>query len=710
MFKFFRQYNKIILVVGAAFLMVAFLIQPVLSMFMTSPGDQPIGSVNGEELTVADRQTAAAEVQLLSDLHPVLGISAQTLARADGQFDPEMWLLMLHDARRLGLSASSGAVYDILQQLGIEEARIHQAASRFGASDDLVYQAVRHWLMLQQYQSLMLGEEHVAPLEKVMRLMQIMSLQRYAQQALQQGDYQSVFQVQQAMQNAESPDGSVRLSEPLVQWYLSEQQATVSGQTLLVSAEAYLDEVEAPTEAELEALFEAHRDDLPGEGEPFGFGYKYPDRVKLEWLAFPIGELRDHVEVAYHEALAYYRQNQDEFRIEPSEDAAPNEDEDATADDAAQDAQTENEPTEDAEPTVQPFNEVRSEIMDRLREQEAEQLAQRMVNAAQSELFTQMRRLGTQGGYHQIPDDFEPTSLEAVADRLEAQFGVRPRIERRVDAWVPTERWGGLSGLGQSWVQDRRDARFPAYVQSAPELVPDEANPLAGLRLQAEAPSRPMVGPDGSRYLFRLTEAQPSHAPESLDEVRQQVVEDARRQAAYELLLEQQAAWVDRAVAEGFATLAEQEHVSQRAIDSIPRRRAGMRGELSVPRVPGVGTHAGFVDALFETAQRVSDRGREDVDAAPEAERTGAVAIDPRMSLAIYRVDAYRPLSRSQFEQMAERAPIDQQLTRLLLGDSGAEALSKAAVAQRVGFEAVEQADREAPAQPQQPQRRPGSL
>ncbi|MFW6060175.1 MAG: hypothetical protein ACODAQ_08330 [Phycisphaeraceae bacterium] len=691
MFKFFRQYNKLILVVGAAFLMVAFLIQPVLSMFMGSPGDRPIGSINGEQLTLTDQHTAASEIEILSQLHPVLGYSARAMAASDGSVDAEKWLLMVRDARRLGLSASESMTREILTALEVDRPQVNEAARRFGASDDFAYQAVRHWIMLQQYAALVSGQEHAPPT-------QIVQYADLYNQAMRSENQWMIFQVQMALGRGWI-EGPPRLSEPLVQWYLSEQQATVSGEALLVSAERYLDSIETPDDSTLQELFEEHRDDLPGEGEPYGFGYKYPDRIQLEWLAFPIETLRDHVEVQYHEALEYYQQHPEEFRAEEDEEDEEETEADGEEGDDAQDA-----------PDLQPFNDVRDGIIDQLRDEKAEQLARQMVSAAQSELFSELRRLSERGGYRQIPDDFEPTPFETIADTLEEQFGVRPRIERRVDQWLPADQWSELEGLGESHVQDRPQARFAAYVQSARELEPAEDNTLTTMRLQVQVPSRPMQGTDGSRYLFRLTDVQPTHAPDSLEEVREQVVADARRSAAYDTLTEQQDQWTQRAIEEGFDTLAEQPHVTRQPIDAIPRRRMGMGGELTVPSIPGIGSHAELVDALFETAQRVTDRGRESVDAAPGAERIGAVAVDPALSLVVYRLDDYQPLTRSQLEQLAESPQIEGGINSLLLGEAGGAALSKEAVARRVGFERAESGVPADDGQPQPPQRRPGSL
>src|SRR5690606_1841290 len=138
-------------------------------------------------------------------------------------------------------------------------------------------------------------------------------------------------------------DDSQRLSEPLIQHFLYDEQATVAGEAVLVDSERYLDQVAPPTEAELEALFAQYRDDLRGQGEPYGFGYRVPSRVKIEYLVVPMDRVRSQVRVSVAEAMAYYDDHAAEFRAEPP----------ATA-------------TAPAEPQVRPYAEVRDQVIDRL--------------------------------------------------------------------------------------------------------------------------------------------------------------------------------------------------------------------------------------------------------------------------------------------------------------------------------------------------------
>ena len=90
----------------------------------------------------------------------------------------------------------------------------------------------------------------------------------------------------------------------------------------------------------------------------------------------------------------------------------------------------------------------------------------------------------------------------------------------------------------------------------------DPNNPLVTQRLQVGVPSQPVESFDQSRYIFRLTDAQPTHEPETLDEVKDAVTRDAKKKAAYDLLLAEKDKWVGRARKEKFADLAKELKVS----------------------------------------------------------------------------------------------------------------------------------------------------
>lgn len=682
MFKLFRQYNKIILVIGAALLMVAFLIQGTLSMFMqTSPSDIPIGETSGRELTLMDRQTAAAELQILNGLNPVLGQAASVLI---GQSEEKelKWLLMTEDARQMGISASDVQVDGILDGVGVDSQQLIVIARAMGASPDLIRQAVRHWLMVDQYRELMLGQTHISSVQRLTTLVQAYSLRQQAQTT---GDYQAYIQSELLFGAA---DGSARLSSPLVKHYIADQQATVSGQVAVISSDRYLEEAAQPSDQELAELFEQFKDNLPGSSEPYGFGYRYPDRVKLEYLSLPVSELRSHVRVDEAERLAYYDENRQQFMKQQPP--------------ATQPGDTQPEPEE------LPYSEVRSRITEQLTRQKAGELAEQMAKAAQAILMQDQRGLPQQDNYRVLAKGYEPMPLQEVADQLEQRFSIKPVVQQ-LPAWIAVTELENLGGIGYSYVTGRPNVSFANYVASARELEPAEDNPLVPLRLQVGVAGQTLTGFDDTHYIFRLTAAEPSRVPASLDEVREQVLADARKLKAYELLLSHRDELTQQAKADGLESLKAEDDPNVRIAKIAPtRQRQASQTGMVPPVVPGVGSSEAFITALFEAAKTASNDGKLAVDEAPIEQRVGSVAVDRRLSLAVFRADTYEPMTLEQYHQQLAQGPVGSWVSRMVTPDAS-QTISLATLTERLNYQPAE-GETVTPEAPKPPQRRPGSL
>ncbi len=654
MLKFFRMYNKYILAVGASLLMIAFLIQPVMSMFMPSPMDQPIGKAHGRELTRADQLRAGEDLQILEALNlpdPLLGD------------DPLAWLLALEDARHLGLSASDTAATIVLSNaLGVRDDDVAVLARRFGTSDERVRLAIRNWLTVQAYRELMLGQVHMDPIERLQFLLT-------AIRSHQQGDWLS-FRAGESLWY-----GLPRLSEPMVLNFLSKQRAVVSGRLVFIDSRRYHDDVPDPDEQTLQELFERYRDVPEGGGEPYGFGYRLPDRVKIEYVTIPISDVRNVVEVSEAEALQYYDEHPEEFT-------------------RSEDERSQIEGVETV-PAPRPYEEVRARVFELLRHEKATALAGRIAGELRSLLLTDpaTRRLAEMNGYKVIPGDFEPPPLRVVAERIEEQYGVRPRIERVNERWVPAEELPDLTGIGRAVLAPQPNVSFYQYVMSARELEPPSDNPLLLRRLQVGLPSDVLRGADGSRYVFRLTAAEPSRVPDSLDLVRERVERDARALAAYERLREEKAAWRERALAEGLTAVAEQADAS--VIEMPPTRRREFiltQSQLQVPYVAGVGVSEAFIDTVFEQAERLHGDGG--IAAAPQDERIGVVALDERLGMVVYEITDYQPMTAQEYREAVSdqsRRMLMAYVSQTLWPQTPTEPLSLEALAARVGFELDEE-------------------
>ena len=681
MLKFFRKYNKLILAVGGSILMVAFLIEPATRMFYGTPGDRPLGHIDGEPIRVTDQQTAANEMDLLGRMHPIAGHMAREIV----QGEPLLWTLMVRDAYRLGISTSQMEVHEMLSVLGFEDAELTRLATETGASPEFLRQAVRHWLMLDQYRGLMTGRTYMPP---VQRLAQTANGLAMIQQAEMMGD-ELLFQ--QAQLSLLEVQGAQRLSEPVIRHFMYSQQSHAGGRLVHVPSERYLDAVDAPSDSELAEHFERYRDVRRGESEPYGFGYMLPQRVRIEYLEVPIDaamqRVRDENRVEEVDVLAYYNDHPEVFRDPETEEVAD-------------------------------FEQVREQIREGLMHREARDVAQQAIRTAQSLLVRDGRGLAEHGGYRVLPEDFEPADLDTVAEAVEQRTGIRPRVHRHVDEWVALAEAQELPGLGAARLEERQDLPITAYVGSVRELEPGLDNPLIVRRLQAGLASAPLVGPQGSRYLFRVRDAEPEREPASLEEVRDEVERDVRLLAAYRKLQGERSDWLERARRQGLAALAEAEELQVLDVPMTARRVMGRDGRLSPPHVPGLGRSEAFAAALFDLATELAAEGELDLAQRDEAERTGAVALDriERQGLALFRVDAFEPLTRQQYVWGLGQPVMPATVDRMLVLDQAVRdgvdpSMTIDAVSRRLGFERAEDAlDDELELDPAPRQPRPGQI
>lgn len=621
MLKFFRKYNKWILSVGACFLMVAFLVDP--SLWSSGGGDmggEPVGTVGETTLTVGDQRQAQAELALLRQL----GL----LVLVDG--DEELtWVLMKHEAAALGLDAGRADVDMVLGLLGVDEARLSQLARDMRASPEFVRETIRQWVMNQQYRELMLGLAH-QPLQD--RLTMYMTAASLYQQAAGQPEFIRPYFYQQADVALAAAAGRPRLSEPMLQRMAIDQLATARFTALAIPAGKVLPQVTTEPDAQaLESLFERFKDTLPPRGEEsegLPFGYRTPDRVHVEYLAVPLDRVTPRITIDEADALAHYEANKDRYRAPVDPEKAD---------------------MLSARGELRSYVEVRTRIIEELTQERAGDLADRIIKAARSQLLDDARSLPEKEGYRDIPADWTPMPLTAVAEAVQqdAQLGVLPDVRGFGERWFDMRDLAELPGIGRSVTTGSRPIPFPVYAMSTREISPD--SPAASLtRMQVGLPSAPLVDGQGTRYLFRLTAAEPARSPASLDEVREQVVSDARRVAAFELLKSQSQTWLDQARDRAdWEALAQTLGVERIESGAVPRRELAGRGQPLAPMIDGIGRSEAVIDAVFDKASVLADEGK--IADIPPADRLGAAASEPSLSLIVFRVEEFTPIAQSVY-------------------------------------------------------------
>ena len=706
MLKFFRKYNRIILVVGVVVLMASFGIGPAIRSLRPGPSEQAVGTVNGAEIIAQQQSRASAELRLVQQLvwsgiasqmqqptdggrrqrmmqrmvqmqlRQMRGVLVPFRIRADDDRNRSLaWLLAKRDARAMGIDVSRAEVSRALAMLGFSQ-NIEQIAERLETTEETIRTALRHWLLLEQYAAIVSGDAFTGVgsgsaqpgLHKLNLLTEVASA----------SGRQAMTRARQAMAVLRP---SQRVSEPLVKHYIQQDAASVGGRLLTLNAADRLDKVDPPSEQRLQALFDKYKDDLPGTGEPWAIGYKYHDRVKLEALVLPMQRVRQSITVEGVEIIDYYENNKAQFRKEPATQPA-----------------TTQAATQPNEPQYKPIGEVSDQIEQTLTEQKAKEKAKLVLETAISLMEQPLRSVPDEGGYKDLPNDFsrfisglsddkaKSLRLEAVVAEIEKRYGIKPKIVRFTKKWHPVPEISSLSDIGQAQLASERGDSLQAYIQTARTFDPSTSNVLTALRLQVGVPSA-RLQTDDSRLVFRLTAAEASHPPASLDAVREKVAADAREIAAYQSLERERSLMLEQARSQGLDNIAESVAGQVEQFEPVPRRESGrFRQGARPPELPQVGRSEKLIDAIFDLAARLHTADTPLSD-KPLKQRIASLGLKAKRQLVFYQVDQFEAVTDRTYQQRWERPNLAPQASQWAQGETSlTDPLSFAAIKRRTGF------------------------
>jgi hypothetical protein len=154
--------------------------------------------------------------------------------------------------------------------------------------------------------------------------------------------------------------------------------------------------------AELEAQFQKYKGAVAGEtseANPFGFGYKLPDRVQFEYIVVKLDDVRSIIKKpTQQEAETYYQQNRDRYSSSVRSDP--------------------NDPNSRVNKVVRSYSEVADSIFKQLTREKVAAKAELILAEARSTADANLPTIGSGSG----PDTNEPTAamLQAKAVKYES--------------------------------------------------------------------------------------------------------------------------------------------------------------------------------------------------------------------------------------------------------------------------------------------------
>lgn len=411
----------------------------------------------------------------------------------------------------------------------------------------------------------------------------------------------------------------------------------------LLPAERFVDATLQPDPAELQAFFEKYKGDPAGRTNPsndFGFGYRQPPRVKLEYLTLDRAVIAAVIKPDPVAAYTKWKNNRTLYAKE--------------------------------------FADEKTRVEEDLRNEQVNAILNDAEKIIRAEVQRAVKKLDESGGYRVVPANWQETrpTLEAIAkvvrEQIRAVHGVdiqEPLVTLKTATWMNGMDLAQLPGIGQAtFTLGGQTIPFNAVVMQAKELAgaPNNWTIQQGITYPLD---KTLADKAGNRYYFTILEAKPEAAAESVDEVRDQLVKDFQLFKAYEKLLAEANTYRQRVIAEGIDAFAKSfEKPNPDPVATAPLER-GLEVEKFVS-VRSVGSMAdnqrlpGPIDTEELRSAVLAVAGKLDSKAAPIygdaakgdaiKDRVVTVPIPATRGLMISQIIAYRPLDTELYHGLAE--------------------------------------------------------
>lgn len=472
--KFLRKRSKLILVVGGALLMVAFLLPQTLQQFGRNPANAQYMRIDGRKISgaeadVAGRRFFAARTMMGRD------IGIQNLAH---------WILLVHEAREHGLIGGHADGREIIERTIEEQVNWQiQLAAFQGQTPPPREQAIAEArAQIEGARAAVANQARITLDELDLALAELRGITR-----LRALVYGSISRLSDRR----------TIPEALEQ----HNQATVD--YVFLPSDIVLDNTPVPDDAALAAHLDRFRDVRPSEGE-YGIGYLLPPRVKVEWLVINREQIASAVRISRVEVMErYQRDNPDAGTSIPPEKRAEIE--------AA----------------------LRKEAADRIVAE-----AEKTIRAEFARSLRRLEKSGDRYILPDDWDAQRPDlnkvrdAVVETARRGGAEIPA-PTVEVRAADWLTAQDLSALPGIGQSSMQ--RGTQRIAFATAA--LSVPAAGGAGDLGVQARVPGAMTRDFADNLYFWTVLDARPESPAASVDEIRDRLVQDKRRLDAYELLI-----------------------------------------------------------------------------------------------------------------------------------------------------------------------------
>jgi len=596
MFKFLRKYSKALLVFFGVFLMVAFLMPTALQEVMRRQSLSATAltidgqKFSGEDMIDAERQLRTVESLTFGVFPTGLGVSDRG----------DHWVLAREAARRGGFYGGAADGSQVIR----ESAEV-AVASRFGPQG-LMF--LRSSPELQQ-QATTLAQQQIEAREVIGARVGLDA--RGVDLALSAA--RGVARYQQAFVTAP------RVGLNRVVRAARQRLDTAEMQVLFVGVDPNVAAMPDPTEDELKAHFEKYRDKRAGQ-DGAAFGYRQPNRFRFESITL------------------------DRTAIEKAVRVSPVEIQKRLLDGAS---------SEVTDPVQR-----RAAVEAAIRRESAEKALAEATLAYKAEVLSMVRTLGEKDGYKVVTPEWaakRPGLAQVAAkmvERVLSTTGVampEPVVTSRTDAPVTQDELMKLDLWSTAARRSNVLAPFGQLLGDLKELRTAES-PKAEFVIQAGVPyAEPLETRAGGRVFVMITEAMPSAPAGSLDEVRSQVINDAKKARAAAQLAEQAGAFETVAGAQGLDELAEQLRARGGVTTDL---RTGVRvGSTFVSPADSPANDQAFRDAAVKRMASIDPTLP--LEKAPPTDLVIAVPLPTKLGVAVAKFTSFTPATMERFRTVA---------------------------------------------------------
>jgi hypothetical protein len=351
--------------------------------------------------------------------------------------------------------------------------------------------------------------------------------------------------------------GNIKVSGPMLEQVLAKVGQTIQLNVVEIPAADYVAKVPAPTTQQVQEQFSKYADVVPPNQvdpkNPYGFGYRLPDRMKVQYLTIDRKEAEKTVEKrmsAYDwevQARLYYRTHKDDFpTTEPT--TAP------TASSTTQPsplASSTTQPT--TAPAYEPYEKVADQALHAVRDPMVDKLMFDVSNKIMSMMTSDWRAYSGQfaaSSSTTVPST-SPTAaaapttgypsysyLKTVTDAIQKQFELRVFVSD-YDRYQSAPELAELPGIGPAFEGSAARGSMNPFALIAMTKAKaylarsDKGTPAAQAQLMQ--PTGPISDAMRNAYIFRITDAQPAEPAKNLDDMREKVERDLKMVAAFDL-------------------------------------------------------------------------------------------------------------------------------------------------------------------------------